>query len=77
MKKNLRNEKLRDKGVIEEEKILRKCVNWGLWKEKWKKYVKIGKEIERKRGRIYIIKEMMEKGRKEDEEIVRNVERWI
>lgn len=27
MKKNLRNEKLRDKGVIEEEKILRKCVN--------------------------------------------------
>ncbi|WP_425292074.1 glycolate oxidase subunit GlcF [Brucella anthropi] len=70
-------DQLRDPGVNEAEKILRKCVHCGFCTATCPTYVTLGNELDSPRGRIYLIKDMLENGRPADEEIVRHVDRCL
>lgn len=68
---------LSDPAVQEAEKILRKCVHCGFCTATCPTYVTLGNELDSPRGRIYLIKDMLENGRPADEEIVRHVDRCL
>lgn len=68
---------LADPHVAESEKILRKCVHCGFCTATCPTYVTLGNELDSPRGRIYLIKDMLENGRPADEEIVTHVDRCL
>ena len=68
---------LADPQVAESEKILRKCVHCGFCTATCPTYVTLGNELDSPRGRIYLIKDMLENGRPADEEIVTHVDRCL
>ena len=70
-------EQLRDPGVAEAEKILRACVHCGFCTATCPTYVLLGDELDSPRGRIYLIKDMLENGRPATEEVVRHVDRCL
>ncbi|MBR7653108.1 glycolate oxidase subunit GlcF [Brucella oryzae] len=70
-------DQLRDPGVQESEKILRKCVHCGFCTATCPTYVTLGNELDSPRGRIYLIKDMLENGRPADEDVVRHVDRCL
>ena len=75
MQTNFSAEQLQDSGVAEAEKIVRKCVHCGFCTATCPTYVTLGNELDSPRGRIYLIKDMLENGRPADDEIVRHVDR--
>lgn len=77
MQTNFSPEQLLDPAVNEAEKILRKCVHCGFCTATCPTYVTLGNELDSPRGRIYLIKDMLENGRDADEEIVRHVDRCL
>ncbi|MBV2143068.1 glycolate oxidase subunit GlcF [Falsochrobactrum sp. TDYN1] len=77
MQTNFSPEQLLDPGVNEAEKILRKCVHCGFCTATCPTYVTLGNELDSPRGRIYLIKDMLENGRPADEEVVRHVDRCL
>ncbi|MGH6761902.1 MAG: glycolate oxidase subunit GlcF [Phyllobacterium sp.] len=77
MQTNFTPEQLRDPGVAESEKILRKCVHCGFCTATCPTYVTLGNELDSPRGRIYLIKDMLENGRPADEEIVTHIDRCL
>lgn len=70
-------EQLLDPGVNEAEKILRKCVHCGFCTATCPTYVTLGNELDSPRGRIYLIKDMLENDRPADDEVVRHVDRCL
>ena len=68
---------LADPHVAESEKILRNCVHCGFCTATCPTYVTLGNELDRPRGRIYLIKDMLENGRPADEEIVTHIDRCL
>jgi len=68
---------LADPHVAESEKILRKCVHCGFCTATCPTYVTLGNELDSPRGRIYLIKDMLENGRPADREIVTHVDRCL
>ena len=54
---------LADPDIAEAEKILRACVHCGFCTATCPTYVLLGDELDSPRGRIYLIKDMLEKGR--------------
>ncbi|MBL8580143.1 MAG: glycolate oxidase subunit GlcF [Mesorhizobium sp.] len=70
-------EQLADPHVEESEKILRKCVHCGFCTATCPTYVTLGNELDSPRGRIYLIKDMLEKGRPADEQIVTHIDRCL
>lgn len=70
-------EQLADPHVAESEKILRKCVHCGFCTATCPTYVTLGNELDSPRGRIYLIKGMLENGRPADKEIVTHVDRCL
>ncbi|MBL8805451.1 MAG: glycolate oxidase subunit GlcF [Rhodospirillales bacterium] len=68
---------LADPAVRESETILRKCVHCGFCTATCPTYVLLGDELDSPRGRIYLIKDMLEKGRAADERTVRHVDRCL
>lgn len=70
-------EQLADPHVAESEKILRKCVHCGFCTATCPTYVTLGNELDSPRGRIYLIKDMLENGRPADKEIVTHVDRCL
>lgn len=68
---------LADPHVAESEKILRKCVHCGFCTATCPTYVTLGNELDSPRGRIYLIKDMLENGRPADKEIVTHVDRCL
>jgi glycolate oxidase iron-sulfur subunit len=77
MQTNFTPEQLLDPGVAESEKILRKCVHCGFCTATCPTYVTLGNELDSPRGRIYLIKDMLEDGRAADEQIVKHVDRCL
>ncbi|RFC67045.1 MULTISPECIES: glycolate oxidase subunit GlcF [Mesorhizobium] len=77
MQTNFLPEQLADPHVAESEKILRKCVHCGFCTATCPTYVTLGNELDSPRGRIYLIKDMLENGRPADEEIVRHIDRCL
>jgi glycolate oxidase iron-sulfur subunit len=68
---------LADSHVQESEKILRKCVHCGFCTATCPTYVTLGNELDSPRGRIYLIKDMLENGRAADKEIVTHIDRCL
>jgi glycolate oxidase iron-sulfur subunit len=70
-------EQLQDPGVAASEKILRTCVHCGFCTATCPTYVTLGNELDSPRGRIYLIKDMLENGRAADEQIVTHIDRCL
>ncbi|HEU4986757.1 MAG TPA: glycolate oxidase subunit GlcF [Rhizobiaceae bacterium] len=70
-------EQLADPNVAESEKILRKCVHCGFCTATCPTYVELGNELDSPRGRIYLIKDMLENGRPADREVVTHIDRCL
>src|SRR5499427_9794103 len=68
---------LRDPGVAASEPILRKCVHCGFCTATCPTYVLLGDELDSPRGRIYLIKEMLENDRPASAEVVSHVDRCL
>jgi glycolate oxidase iron-sulfur subunit len=74
---NFSPEQLADPHVAESEKILRKCVHCGFCTATCPTYVLLGDELDSPRGRIYLIKDMLENGRAADTETVTHIDRCL
>jgi glycolate oxidase iron-sulfur subunit len=68
---------LQDPGVAASEPILRKCVHCGFCTATCPTYVLLGDELDSPRGRIYLIKEMLENDRPASAEIALHVDRCL
>ena len=68
---------LADPHVAESESILRKCVHCGFCTATCPTYVTLGNELDSPRGRIYLIKDMLEAGRPADAETVTHIDRCL
>ncbi|PDT85602.1 glycolate oxidase subunit GlcF [Sinorhizobium sp. BJ1] len=77
MQTNFSPEQLADPHVAESEKILRKCVHCGFCTATCPTYVLLGDELDSPRGRIYLIKDMLENGRAADTETVTHIDRCL
>ncbi len=61
MKTEFTPTQLADPDIAEADKILRKCVHCGFCTATCPTYVLLGDELDSPRGRIYLIKEMLER----------------
>ena len=77
MQTNFTAQQLVDPQVAHSESIIRKCVHCGFCTATCPTYVTLGNELDSPRGRIYLIKDMLESGRDADEQTVRHVDRCL
>src|SRR5579883_1047580 len=77
MQTNFTLAQLADPGTAESERILRKCVHCGFCTATCPTYLLLGDELDSPRGRIYLIKEMLEKGCPADERTVKHIDRCL
>nr|WP_250809491.1 glycolate oxidase subunit GlcF [Neorhizobium tomejilense] len=77
MQTNFTLAQLADPHVAESEKILRRCVHCGFCTATCPTYVTLGNELDSPRGRIYLIKDMLENGRAADEQVVTHIDRCL
>jgi glycolate oxidase iron-sulfur subunit len=68
---------LADPDIKEADKILRACVHCGFCTATCPTYVLLGDELDSPRGRIYLIKEMLEKDRPPTAEVVKHIDRCL
>lgn len=68
---------LADPDIAEADKILRACVHCGFCTATCPTYVLLGDELDSPRGRIYLIKEMLEKNRPPTREVVKHIDRCL
>ncbi|WP_416356974.1 glycolate oxidase subunit GlcF [Aureimonas phyllosphaerae] len=70
-------EALRDPDTAHTEGIVRKCVHCGFCTATCPTYVTLGNELDSPRGRIYLVKEMLENNRPADEKTVTHIDRCL
>ncbi len=70
-------EQLRDPATARSNEILRSCVHCGMCTATCPTYQVLGDELDSPRGRIYLIKEMLENGRPADEKTVKHIDRCL
>ncbi|WP_207540333.1 glycolate oxidase subunit GlcF [Sabulicella rubraurantiaca] len=70
-------EQLRDPDTAEANKILRTCVHCGMCTATCPTFLLLGDELDSPRGRIYLIKDMLESGRPASEQEARHVDRCL
>jgi glycolate oxidase iron-sulfur subunit len=63
--------------IAEADKILRACVHCGFCTATCPTYVLLGDELDSPRGRIYLIKEMLEKDKPPTVEVVKHIDRCL
>jgi glycolate oxidase iron-sulfur subunit len=68
---------LADPDIAEADKILRACVHCGFCTATCPTYVLLGDELDSPRGRIYLIKDMLEHERPATEEVVTHIDRCL
>jgi glycolate oxidase iron-sulfur subunit len=68
---------LADPDIKEADKILRACVHCGFCTATCPTYVLLGDELDSPRGRIYLIKEMLEKNAAPTEAVVKHIDRCL
>ena len=68
---------LADPDIREADKILRACVHCGFCTATCPTYVLLGDELDSPRGRIYLIKEMLEKDQRPTVDVVKHVDRCL
>ena len=77
MQTNFTLQQLRDTGIAHSEQILRKCVHCGFCTATCPTYLTLGDELDSPRGRIYLIKDMLENDRAADEKTVKHIDRCL
>jgi glycolate oxidase iron-sulfur subunit len=77
MQTNFTPEQLLDPQVRESEQILRTCVHCGFCTATCPTYVLLGDELDSPRGRIYLIKDMLEGGKPATGEVVKHIDRCL
>src|SRR6516162_4830959 len=77
MQTNFTFEQLKDSATAESEKILRACVHCGLCAATCPTYVLLGDELDSPRGRIYLMKDMLENARQPSAEVVKHIDRCL
>ena len=70
-------EQLQDPGLARANQILRACVHCGFCTATCPTYQVLGDELDSPRGRIYLIKEMLESGRPADARTVKHIDRCL
>jgi len=69
--------RLADPQLAESERILRACVHCGFCTATCPTYVLLGDELDSPRGRIYLIKEMLEQDKPATRDVVRHIDRCL
>jgi glycolate oxidase iron-sulfur subunit len=77
MQTNFNKEQLLDSEVLNTEKILRKCVHCGMCNATCPTYQILGDELDGPRGRIYMIKDMLEKNKPANEKITKHIDQCL
>lgn len=77
MQTNFTLAQLADPDTAQSERILRNCVHCGFCTATCPTYLLLGDELDSPRGRIYLIKDMLEKGRPADAKTVKHIDRCL
>jgi glycolate oxidase iron-sulfur subunit len=77
MQTNFTEEQLRDPDTASSNAVLRTCVHCGFCTATCPTFLLLGDELDSPRGRIYLIKDMLETGRPATQEVVRHVDRCL
>jgi glycolate oxidase iron-sulfur subunit len=77
MQTNFSLAQLENPATGESEKILRACVHCGFCTATCPTFVLLGDELDSPRGRIYLIKDMLEKDKPADETVVKHIDRCL
>ena len=77
MRTNFTAEQLRDPDNASSEKILRACVHCGFCTATCPTYLLLGDELDSPRGRIYLMKQMLEGQKKPTAETVKHIDRCL
>lgn len=77
MQTNFSPEALKNPDISASNDIIRKCVHCGFCTATCPTFTVLGDELDSPRGRIYLIKEMLEKGRPADRETVKHIDRCL
>ncbi len=77
MQTNFTPQQLSDPQIADSNTVLRKCVHCGFCTATCPTYVLLGDELDSPRGRIYLIKEMLEKGEPAKAETVKHIDRCL
>ncbi len=77
MQTHFTEEQLKDPAIAEANQILRACVHCGFCTATCPSYQVLGDELDSPRGRIYLIKDMLEAGRPADEKTVKHIDRCL
>ncbi len=77
MQTNFTDTQLQDPGTQRANEILRACVHCGFCTATCPTYQVLGDELDSPRGRIYLIKDMLENERVPDEKVVRHIDRCL
>jgi glycolate oxidase iron-sulfur subunit len=77
MQTSFTGERLRDPDIAESNRILRTCVHCGFCTATCPTFVLLGDELDSPRGRIYLIKDMLENDRPATAEVVKHVDRCL
>ncbi|WP_068296287.1 glycolate oxidase subunit GlcF [Pararhodobacter sp. CCB-MM2] len=70
-------EQLREPAIQRANEVLRSCVHCGFCTATCPTYQVLGDELDSPRGRIYLIKDMLEQGRPADEKTVKHIDRCL
>lgn len=70
-------EQLKEPAIARSNQILRSCVHCGFCTATCPTYQVLGDELDSPRGRIYLIKDMLETGRPADEKTVKHIDRCL
>ncbi|WP_323040567.1 glycolate oxidase subunit GlcF [Gemmobacter sp.] len=70
-------DQLKDPGIARANEVLRACVHCGFCTATCPTYQVLGDELDSPRGRIYLIKDMLEQGRPADEKTVQHIDRCL
>src|SRR6478609_8926506 len=77
MQTNFAPQRLDDSATRESEKILRTCVHCGFCTATCPTYLLLGDELDSPRGRIYLIKDMLENDRPATAQVVKHIDRCL
>ncbi len=77
MQTNFTEAQLCDPNIAASNQVLRSCVHCGLCTATCPTFQLLGDELDSPRGRIYLIKDMLETNRPATEEVVRHVDRCL
>ncbi len=77
MQTNFTEAQLAEPGIARANDILRACVHCGFCTATCPTYQVLGDELDSPRGRIYLIKDMLEQGRPADEKTVKHIDRCL